>query len=711
MTFKDSVPFFDKESPTIPLSSAASGGSPPVVSQPDDSQDQKPSAFASKSDGGLFEDVDYSALSDSELQEILVAASQAKKKKIDKIKSKTSVSDDTPPPPPPSPTGGIAKSNDGVLSSLVGGGGDKSPSTATASNRSSPSSILSKSDIEVARRFELYFADDFHLISAKTLPKALDNVATIAPVDWCDSFVTPFHISLACDLSLWTQLQASFIRLSTPEELHVWISAKIKTNSLAFLGSSCSGRPMIFHNLCCPMDCGTLVNPSIEFFALDRPSFDAPPIQIDVDDISSLLQEETLKHVPSFSAILEECVGKLDLPPDKDSTPCFFFDGSQFKKMNPVPSSEAKESDRFTYSNLCLIPPAFAGMMIKYMNPARVDSSFSFEDIAANLYELTLKHWWSHSPDMPLETKLKGMQIDFPFLSALEYMFCFLWVMTTRSQVELPRVVIPNIPKDTESAFMTLLDHRHRVFPELISSPDSSPNPSETTTTPPQDTSPPQVDCSFPSSNNPPRPTNGVRMIDDEGIEHFVSPEMFLISKCLREVGSQKKISNEDDITSPESKSMFRDMPQTAQKQLRLGVIDRSFTSLPTDLPDVVKKVWKSKNSATFFESFVAEVFDPMDNVCTILLGQCTVIQRLGLRWRSEASPGGFSPFSFDPYVIPGIDSSHTLDKNIRQQIHDASLCHLNEMKQSKDMQQLYLDHNLFFPRTEDEFEKQLRSY
>ena len=152
-------------------------------------------------------------------------------------------------------------------------------------------------------------------------------------------------------------------------------------------------------------------------------------------------------------------------------------------------------------------------------------------------------------------------------------------------------------------------------------------------------------------------------------------------------------------------------MPLHAQKHLRLSVINRSHSSLPDELTDIIKTVWKSKNSSTFFESFVAEVFDPTDNACTILLGQCAVIQRLGLRWKSEASPGGFSPFSFDPYAIPGIDSSHTLDKNIRQQIHDASLCHLNEMKQSKEMQQLYTNHNLFFPRTEDEFEKQLRSF
>ena len=200
-------------------------------------------------------------------------------------------------------------------------------------------------------------------------------------------------------------------------------------------------------------------------------------------------------------------------------------------------------------------------------------------------------------------------------------------------------------------------------------------------------------------------------MTDDEGNVHFVSPEMFLLSQCIKEVTNSKKTSNEDDITSPASKSMFRDMPLSAQKQLWLGSVNRSSLSLPEDLPDVVLVVWKSKNSATFFESFVAEVFDPMDNACTILLSQCAVIQRLGLRWKSEACPGGLSPFSFDPYAIPGLDSNHTLDKNIRQQIHDASLCHLNDFKQSKDMQQLYTDHNLFFPRTTEEFKKQLRSF
>ena len=214
------------------------------------------------------------------------------------------------------------------------------------------------------------------------------------------------------------------------------------------------------------------------------------------------------------------------------------------------------------------------------------------------------------------------------------------------------------------------------------------------------------VDCSSQVPSSSFKTTSGVKIVDNEGNTH-----LFMISQCIKDM-NQKRSGHEEDITSPESKSMFRDMPAlNAQKQLRLGSIHRTATALPEELSDIIKIVWKCKNSASFFESFVAEVFDPSDNACTILLGQCAVIQRLGLRCKSEALPGGFSPFSFDPYAIPGLDSNHTLDKNIRQQIHNASLCHLNEMKQSKEMQQLYTNHNLFFPRTEDEFEKQLRSY
>ena len=69
---------------------------------------------------------------------------------------------------------------------------------------------------------------------------------------------------------------------------------------------------------------------------------------------------------------------------------------------------------------------------------------------------------------------------------------------------------------------------------------------------------------------------------------HFVSPEVFMISQCIKDMNN-KRSGNKDDITSPESKSRFRDI--------------------------------------------VAEVFDPFNNACTILLGQCAVIQRLGLRW------------------------------------------------------------------------------
>ena len=649
---------------------------------------------------------DYDTLPDSEIQELLFSAIQAKKKKkkkdtTTKMSSTTTVAppkDPTPPPKqdPKHPTRS---------------GSSTSPPKKTSTS-SIDSSLVVPTDQSI-RRHEVYFSDNFSSLKDSDLASLFSKIDTIAPVDWCDSFMTPFHVSLTRDPTLWIQLSESFTQVSSPEDLNIWLSSKIKTHSLAFLGSTRNGRPFVFHNLFCPSDCGTFANPNLTFYALDRSSFDASPFQLDNDDLSSLLQECIHPGAPSFAKIIEECVEEEHNPTGTDdSLPCFSLSPSKFKNLQSVPSDKMKSEDILVCSNLCLIPPCFAGMIVRYCNPSKISPNLSFEDLASNLYKLTFQEWLNSTSSLSDDEKSKGMPISFPYLALLESTFRFLWTMADRDSFDTSSVVIPSLPRDPEDASICLMDHRHQIFPELsVSSTNKSqfpqdPSPTTSSPTSPTDSQPsPPVDCS--SSSNRPVP-NGVRMIDDDGLEHFVSPEMFLISKCLKEVGS-KKSTNEDDITTPESKSMFRDMPQTAQKQLRLAVVNRSFTSLPTDLSDVIRKVWKHKNSATFFESFASEVFDPTDNACTILLGQCAVIQRLGLRWKSEASPGGFSPFSFDPYAIPGIDSSHTLDKNIRQQIHDASLCHLNDMKQSKDMQLLYTNHSLFFPRTEDEFE--LRSY
>ena len=383
-------------------------------------------------------------------------------------------------------------------------------------------------------------------------------------------------------------------------------------------------------------------------------------------------------------------------------------------------SNESKSSREFYCSSLCLIPPCLSGLLLHNTDSSRV----SFEDIASGLYKVALFYWWEASQDLPTDTKKQGMPLDYPHLQIQEPILRFLWVVLHRWDSPKLQSIFPSIPKDPSKADKNaLLDHRSRIFPALSTKhpqeqQSSSRRPSLRRSNSsvhfwspsPVDYLPPSQDSS--SSNDCSSSQGGVRMLDDEGNVHFVSPEMFLLSKCIKEV-TTKKSGNEDDITAPESKSMFQDMPLNAQKQLRLGSITPSASSLPKELSPIIKIVWKWKNSATFFESFLAEVFDPSDNACTILFGQCTgVIQRLGLLWKSEAScPGGFSPFSFDPYAIPGLDSNNTLDKNIRQQIHDASMCHLNDMKQSKEMQQLYSDHNLFFPRTADEFEKQLRSF
>ena len=581
-----------------------------------------------------------------------------------------------------------------------------------------PSSLLQQ-----PRRLELFFGAEFLPTSKTEFDFLLDRVAQVDMVDWCDSFSAPFHVSLACDSSMWQRLCDSFDRLSTPEDLNIWLSSKIKSNSLAFLSANRANRPLLFHTLCSPEDCGTFTNPKLTFYALDRIPFESPPFEILLDDMSEMIRSLMHRNVPTFSEIIAHCVVDSELPSDGD-LPRQFFDPEKLKTLLPASPSKYDQDHSFSCSGLCILPPALAGFILQNCCDPSDEQELTCGLMASFLYKTALYHWWSFRDSLSSSEKKNGPPLDHPLLKVQGSMFRFLWLIEHKSS-SVP-VTHPSVPKDLAAASYCLQHCLDLIVPPPLSE-SPTPKRSNTSTKTSSSSAAPTAPLKKPSAKPPPIPQtqstlppstpvdchanpSGVRMMDDDGNVHFVSPEMFLLSKCIKEVSS-KKASNDDDITSPESKSMFRDMPLHAQKHLRLSIVNRSSKSLPDELSDIVKLVWKSKNSSTFFESFVSEVFDPSDNACTILLGQCAVIQRLGLRWRSEASPGGFSPFSFDPYAIPGIDSSHTLDKNIRQQIHDASLCHLNDMKQSKDMQLLYTNHSLFFPRTEDEFEKQLRSF
>ena len=725
MTFSGSNPFLED---LLPKKSSSAKGSDPsapfssapvaaIVSQPDDSKDdKKPPASSSKSSlkahAPKEDDDAYSVESDSEAQEKLFAEAKTISVLNDKIKKLQA-------PPPSAP-----KRSDSLLEDSDAADGGDEFILADGTIGTDPAKGNSPSPFRAgAYRHEFYFTQDFHTLEDKSLDFIFSELAKTEPIDWCDSFFQPFHVTLTRDPSLWSEVCSSFNRLTSADDLHVWLTSKTKNHPFALLGLSRNGNPFLFHNLCCPADCGSFFDPQIPFYGLNRISFESIPFQLDTDDIPLLLSDHVFSQVPTFAEILEHCVVEVDDFSPSSSVPHLTFDSSKFKNLSvaSASSSSLKKDREFVCSSLCLVPPCLSGLMLHNTDASNHNVNIPFEDLASGLYKVALHHWWTASLDSSMETKQKGMPTDYPLLMIQEPILRFLWVVLHRRDNPKLQIVFPSIPKDPLKAKSTLLSHRSRLFPnpppQPHTTPPSSRRPSlrRSSSNSVRFQSQPPVDCSIPQDGSPPTNphtsnSSGVRMLDDEGNVHFVSPEMFLLSKCIKEMSS-KKNGNEDDITAPESKSMFRDMPLNAQKQLRLGSISSSALSLPEDLLPAIKIVWKSKNSATFFESFLAEVFDPADNACTILFGQCTVIQRLGLRWKSEACPGGFSPFSFDPYAIPGLDSNQTLDKNIRQQIHDASLCHLNDMKQSKEMQQLYSDHNLFFPRTADEFETQLRSF
>ena len=342
MTFTGSPPFledlFGKTTTSTkgsdpPAPSSSTPGTA-VVSQPDDPNgDRKPSASDKSTLKDHAKDDDISVDSDADLQE---------KAFLDVVASKSEFPFQTDkklkaPPPPARKTSASRLDKDAPPDALDKDGfilvDDEIGDDAINDNPSS-------SFCAGAYRHEFYFTQDFHLLGNESLEHIFSKLEKVDPIDWCDSFLQPFHVALTRDPTLWSQVYSSFNRLSSSDDLHVWLTSKMRGNPLAFLGSSRGDRPAIlFHNLCCPADCGTIVEPETIFYGLNCISFETMPFQIESDDIPLLLSDHVFSQVPTFAEILEHCVVEIKDFSPSSSFPHLSFDPSKFKTFTSSSSS------------------------------------------------------------------------------------------------------------------------------------------------------------------------------------------------------------------------------------------------------------------------------------------------------------------------------------------------------------------------------------
>ena len=408
-------------------------------------------------DTDLKEDDDaYSVESDSEAQEKLFAEAKTISVLNDKIKKLQA-------PPPSAP-----KRSDSLLEDSDAADGDDEFILADGTIGTDPAKGNSPSPFRAgAYRHEFYFTQDFHTLEDKSLDFIFSELAKTEPIDWCDSFFQPFHVTLTRDPSLWSEVCSSFNRLTSADDLHVWLTSKTKNHPFALLGLSRNGNPLLFHNLCCPADCGSFFDPQIPFYGLNRISFESIPFQLDTDDIPLLLSDHVFSQVPTFAEILEHCVVEVDDFSPSSSVPHLTFDSSKFKNLSvaSASSSSLKKDREFVCSSLCLVPPCLSGLMLHNTDASNHNVNIPFEDLASGLYKVALHHWWTASLDSSMETKQKGMPTDYPLLMIQEPIIHFLWVVLHRRDNPKLQIVFPSIPKDPLKAKSTLLSHRSRLFP------------------------------------------------------------------------------------------------------------------------------------------------------------------------------------------------------------------------------------------------------
>ena len=93
----------------------------------------------------------------------------------------------------------------------------------------------------------------------------LDLVDSMEPVDWSDTFVSPFHRSLDKFPNSWTEFCEKFETVSSAEKLQRFLTCDLGYTPLAFLGVDRRGKIRIVHNMIVAPNTGNFVNPRSDF--------------------------------------------------------------------------------------------------------------------------------------------------------------------------------------------------------------------------------------------------------------------------------------------------------------------------------------------------------------------------------------------------------------------------------------------------------------
>ena len=496
----------------------------------------------------------------------------------------------------------------------------------------------------------------------------------------------------------------------------------------------------MIHNIFVSPDSGSVLAPEPVFLCFSKDSMDIPPGTFDSEELSLILKNLEYLRIPTLNEIVDAC-----LIDDSGSLAGLSLKASKFADFKPYIqfpdiSSEKEEDIRFRKNHLLdcksimLLPPSISGDIIRFLDPAfktpkTVDPAVASNPRPGPIPELVefifsqILSRWRRSFEIPMcrPSSKKFSTLD-PHCLRFHDLIRFLW------GVHHGKIVVDDLFLDHPSNFgsaMTAVE-----FYMKTSLPDRS-IPMYSTQRGPR---PPASERSGDFSPSKTRRSIHTEVVDSRTPVSDVDPSssapiskdvLYITSQMTKSMTEQfsKSMADQRDQLSQainqqsnilksqeDRQDHFKTFTIDTRNAIILGQVGPHSTTLPITPTEKAKEIFRQKNTHNLYTTIHSQVFRRSDNTCFLIFGQVAVIQKYGLRWRSDEHPGGFSPFSFDPNNYSGSSNHLALDHDIHQDIFEASLRHANRLS-TKEMKDIFTDDKLFFPLSLDHYGTQLRSY
>ena len=561
----------------------------------------------------------------------------------------------------------------------------------------------------------------------------LDKFSKIDCDAWSDSFCDSFHLSIESDPACWTSLVAKFDQVKNLTDFQSFLEIHSKRHPLAFLGFDRKKNPMVIHNIFVSPDSGSVLAPEPVFLCFTKDSLDVPPGTFDSEELTSILKSLDYSRVPTLDEILSGCLTK-----DKDSLAGLSLKASTFSDFAPYLSYPEIFSDKpedvqyrkdhaFECKSIVLLPPSIAGDIIRLIDPdchfpkkgpnagSPKSSPPSIPELVEFIFSKILSRW-RRSFENPIgKPSTSKFDSNDPHCIRFSDTIRFLW------GVHRGKIIVDDLFLDHPSNYGSAMTAVEFYFKTSL--PDRS-TPMYATSRGPR---PPAAERSGNFSLSKSRRSQDPLIVENDSMPSPpVSKDvLYLTTQMTKSMSEQfsKTISDQRDQLSQaitqqsnilksqeERHDHFKTFTIDTRNAIILGQVGPHSTCLPTTPSEKAKEIFKQKNTHNLYTTIHSQIFRRADNTCFLIFGQVGVIQKYGLKWRSDEHPGGFSPFSFDPNNHSGASNHQALDHDIHQDIFESSLRHSNGLS-TKDMKDIFTDDKLFFPLTLDHYGTQLNSY